>query len=84
LIAHAELASDVHEWTPSERQVYPGDLPGGVLLAHVDPWEPPVAMSSVLSQIDRSAGARAEFEIGVVQITSSEYQTALAVKRASS
>jgi hypothetical protein len=41
-------------------------------------------MSSVLSQIDRSAGARAEFEIGVVQITSSEYQTALAVKRASS
>jgi hypothetical protein len=84
LIAHAELASDVREWTPSERQVYPGDFPGGVLLAHVDPWEPPVAMSSVLSYIDRSAGARAEFEIGVVQITSSEYQTALAVKRASS
>lgn len=84
LIAHAELASHVHEWTPSERQVYPGDFSGGVLLAHVDAWEPPVAMDSVLSQIDQSAGARAEFENGVVQITSSEYQTALAVRRASS
>jgi len=36
-------------------------------------------MSAVLSRIDQSAGARADFEIGVVQITSREYETALSV-----
>ncbi|MGZ4402648.1 MAG: hypothetical protein ACXVRI_07355, partial [Gaiellaceae bacterium] len=28
-IGRAELASAVHDWTPSEAQVYPGDSPGG-------------------------------------------------------
>ena len=37
----------------------PGDYPRGVSLAHVEEWDPPVPMSAVLSQIDRSAGARA-------------------------
>jgi hypothetical protein len=78
-IARAELASAVHEWTPSEAQMYPGDSPGGVLLARVEKWDPPVPMSTVLSQIDRSAGARADFEAGVVRITADEYETALAV-----
>ena len=36
-------------------------------------------MSTVLSRIDQSAGARADFEVGVVQITSGEYETALSV-----
>jgi hypothetical protein len=85
-IARAELASAVHDWTPPERQVYPGDSPGGVLLAHVEEWDPPVPMSTVLSQVDRSAGARADFEVGVVRITADEYETTLAVaaKRATS
>ena len=78
-IARAELASAVHDWTPSEAQVYPGDSSGGVLLAEVEEWEPPVPMSAVLAQIDRSGGARADFQIGVVQITADEYETALAV-----
>ena len=78
-IARAELASAVHDWAPSEQQVYPGDSSGGVLLAHVEEWDPPVAMSAVLSQIDRSAGARADFEVGVVWITADEYETAIAV-----
>ena len=78
-IARAELASAVHDWTPSEAQVYPGDSPGGVLLAQVEEWDPPVPMNTVLAQIDRSAGARADFEMGVVQITADEYETALAV-----
>jgi hypothetical protein len=42
--------------------VYPGDSPGGVLLAQVEEWGPPVPMNAVLSQIDRSEGARADFE----------------------
>jgi hypothetical protein len=78
-IARAELASAVHDWTPSEEQAYPGDSRGGVLLARVEEWDPPVAMSTVLSRIDRSAGARADFAEGVVRITADEYQTALAV-----
>jgi hypothetical protein len=78
-IARAELASAVHDWTPREKQVYPGDSPGGVLLAHVEEWHPPVPMNTVLSQVDRSAGARADFEVGVVRITADEYETALAV-----
>ena len=78
-IGRAELASGVHAWTPSEAQVYPGDSPGGVLLAQVEEWEPPVPMSAVLSQIDPAENARAEFEAGVVRITAGEYKTALAV-----
>jgi len=54
-------------------------VPGGVSLAHVEEWDPPVPMSAVLSRIDRSAGARADFEVGVVRITADEYETALAV-----
>jgi hypothetical protein len=78
-IGRAELASAVHDWTPSEAQVYPGDSPGGVLLARVKEWDPPVPMSTVLSQIDPAENARADFETGVVRITASEYETALAV-----
>jgi hypothetical protein len=78
-IARAEVASAVHAWTPSEAQVYPGDALGGVLLAPVEEWNPPVPMSAVLAQIDRSAGARADFEVAVVRITADEYETARAV-----
>ena len=78
-VARAVLASAVHDWTPSEAPVYPGDSPGGVLLAQVEEWDPPVPMSTVLSQIDPAEGARADFEAGVVLITANEYETALAV-----
>ena len=57
----------------------PGDSPGGVLLAQVEEWDPPVPMSTVLSQIDPAEGARADFEAGVVRITANEYETAVAV-----
>jgi hypothetical protein len=78
-IGRAELASAVHDWTPSEAGVYPGDSPGGVLLAEVEEWDPPVPMSTVLSQIDPAEKAKADFQAGVVRITASEYETALAV-----
>ena len=78
-VGRAELASAVHDWTPSEAQVYPGDSPSGVLLAQVEESDPPVPMSAVLSQIDRSENARADFETGVVRITANEYETALRV-----
>jgi hypothetical protein len=78
-IGRAELASAAHDWTPFEAEAYPGDSPGGVLLAHVEEWNPPVPLDAVLSQIDRSEGARADFEAGVVRITANEYETALAV-----
>jgi hypothetical protein len=78
-IGRGELASAVHDWTPSEAKVYPGDSPGGVLLAQVEEWDPPVPMSTVLSQIDPAENAGADFEAGVVRITANEYETALAV-----
>jgi hypothetical protein len=79
-IGHAELASAFHGWTASEARSYPGDSPGGVLLTQVVEWNPPVPMNTVLSQIDRSEGARADFDTGVVRITAGEYETALAVE----
>src|ERR1700716_3779550 len=78
-IGRAELASPVHDWTPSEAQVYPGDPTGGVLLARVEEWDPPVPMDTVLSQIDPSENAKADFRAAVVRITANEYETALAV-----
>jgi hypothetical protein len=78
-IGRAELASAAHDWTPSEAEAYPGDSAGGVLLAQVEEWDPPVPMSAVLSQLAPSESAKAEFEAGVVRITVNEYETALAV-----
>jgi hypothetical protein len=78
-IGRAELASAVHDWTPSEAQVYPGDSPSGVSLAQVEEWDPPVPMNAVLSQIDTPETARADFETGVVRITANEFETTLAV-----
>jgi hypothetical protein len=78
-VGRAELASAAHDWTPSEAQVYPGDSAGGVLLAPVEEWDPPVPMSTVLSRLDRPDTARADFEAGVVRITADEYETALTV-----
>ena len=75
-VGRAELASVVHDWTPSEAQVYPGDSPGGVLLTHVDEWDPPVPMDAVLSRID-SEYAKGDFETRVVRITDIEYDAAL-------
>jgi hypothetical protein len=78
-IGRAELASTVRDWTLSERQVYPGDSAGGVLLAQVEEWDPPVPMNTVLSQIDPAGNAKADFHTGVVRITANEYATTLAV-----
>ncbi len=78
-VGRAELASAVHEWTPSEARLYPGDPQSGVLLAQVDEWDPPVPMTTVLSKIDPSEKAKADFAAGVVRITAHEYETALAV-----
>jgi hypothetical protein len=78
-IGRAELASAVHDWTPSEAGTYGGDSPGGVLLTQVEAWDPPVPMSAVLARIGPSESAKAEFEAGVVRITAGEYATALAV-----
>jgi hypothetical protein len=74
----AELASAVHDWTPPEAAVFPGDCAAGVLLARVEKWDPPVPMQAVLARIE-SPAARADFEAGVVLITADEYETALAV-----
>ena len=78
-IGRAELASAVHDWTPSEAQAYPGGSSSGVLLAQVEEWDPPVPIELVLSQIDPAENARADFQTGVVRITTHEYETVLAV-----
>jgi hypothetical protein len=81
-IGRAELVSAVHEWTPSEAQMYPGDSPSGVLLGQVEEWDPPVPMNRVLARIGPAGNAKADFEAGVVRITASEYEAALAARRA--
>jgi len=81
-IGRAELASAVHEWTPSEAQANPGGSTSGVLLARVEEWDPPVPMTTVLSQIDPAEKAKADFQTGVVRITAGEYETALVVAAA--
>ncbi len=81
-VARAELASPAHDWTPAEARVFPGDLRGGVLLARVAEWDPPVPMSAVLSRLETRGTARGDFETGVVRITAHEYETALAVAAA--
>jgi hypothetical protein len=81
-VGRAELASPVHEWTPSEAPVYPGGSPSGVLLAQVEEWDPPVPMNTVLSKIDPAENAKADFQAGVVRITANEYETALSVAAA--
>jgi hypothetical protein len=78
-IGRAELASAAHDWTPSEAQAYPGDSPSGVLLGHVEEWDPPVPINSVLAQIDPAENAKADFEAGVVRVTAGEYETTIAV-----
>ena len=50
-----------------------------VSLVDVREWDPPVPMHAVLARIDRSAGARADFETTLVRITEVEYETAVAV-----
>jgi hypothetical protein len=78
-VGRAVLASALHDWTQSEARVYPGHSAGGVLLAEAEEWDPPVPMSDVLLQIDPAENAKADFQAGVVRITATEYETALAV-----
>ncbi len=88
LIGRAELATVVHDWTRSEAEAYPGDSPSGVLLSHVEQWDPAVPMDTVVRRIDPTASnprvqanAAAGFRMGVVRITGDEHQTALALGR---
>lgn len=60
-VGHAEIASAADA--------------GGVALAHVETWDPPVPMSAVLASLDPSAKAKADFDAGVVRITEHEYET---------
>jgi len=51
-VGRAEIASGVRDWTSVEAQLYPGDTHGGVLLADVEEWDPPVPMQTVVRRID--------------------------------
>jgi hypothetical protein len=86
-VGRAELASAVRDWTPAEAQMYPGDSQGGVLLADVEEWDPPVLMDAVVPRIDPTgsnpyvqAHAKSGFQNGVVEITEHEYEAVLAVR----
>jgi hypothetical protein len=86
-IGQVEFASAVHDWTSAEAEVYPGDSTCGVLLSHVEEWDPPVTMNTVVLRIDPEASnpyvqqnAKAGFQTGVIRITRHEYETVLAVR----
>jgi hypothetical protein len=84
-VGRAELASAARVWMPSED--YPGDSPSGVLLSHVEEWDPPVPMDAAVARIDPAGvnpyvqANRAGFRAGVVRISSHEYETVLAMSR---
>lgn len=87
-IGRAELATAVHDWTPSEAEAYPGRSPSGVVFSQVEEWEPAVSMDTVVRRIDPTASnplvqenATAGFRGGVVRITRAEYEAALAACR---
>jgi len=87
-IGRAELATAVHDWTPSEADAYPGDSPSGVLLSQVEEWDPVVPMETVVQRIDPTASnplvqanAAAGFRYGVVRITDDEYEATVALSR---
>jgi hypothetical protein len=86
-IGCAELATAVHDWTPSEAEAYPADSPSGVSLSQVEECNPAVPMDTVVQRIDPTASnprvqtnAAAGFRMGV-RITGDEYDTALALSR---
>jgi hypothetical protein len=83
-IGRAELATAVHDWTPSEAEAYPGDSPSGVVLSDVEEWDPAVPMDAAVQRIDPTASnplvqanAAAGFRMGVVRITGDEYEAVL-------
>jgi hypothetical protein len=87
-IGRAELATAVHDWSASEAEAYPGDSPSGVLLSHVEEWDPAVPMATVVQRIDPTASnplvqenAAAGFRTGVSRITDGEYENALDLSR---
>jgi hypothetical protein len=87
-IGRAELATAVNDWTPSEAETYPGESPSGVLLSHVEEWDPAVPMDTVVQRIDPTgsqplvqANAAAGFRYDVVRITDDEYEATVALSR---
>lgn len=85
-IGRAELATEVHEWTLSEAEAYPGDEPIGVVLSNVQEWNPAVPMDAAAQRIDPTASnplvqanAATGFRMGVVRITGDEYEAAFAL-----
>jgi len=86
-VGRAELASAVRDWTPDEGAMYPGDTQGGVLLANIEEWDPPVPMQAVVARVDPTgsnpyvqANAKDGFQNAVVLITEGEYAAVLAVR----
>jgi hypothetical protein len=82
----SELGTAVHEWTPSEAAAYPGDSPSGVLLSDVEEWDSPLPMQIVVQRLDPTgsnplvrSNAFHGFRMGLVRITSNEYETAVAL-----
>ncbi|HEX7311227.1 MAG TPA: hypothetical protein VF232_08605 [Gaiellaceae bacterium] len=87
-IGRAELATVVHDWTPTEAEAYPGQSPSGVLLSHVAEWDPAVPIETVVQRIDPTASnplvqanVAAGFRYGVVRITDDEYEATVALSR---
>ena len=85
-IGRAEIATPVHEWTPSEAETYPGDSPTGVLLSHVEEWDPAVPMGTVVQRIDPTASqpvvqanAASGFRSDLVLISGDEYEATVAL-----
>src|SRR5437764_980524 len=79
--------ASARQWTAPEAEAYPGETQGGVLLAGIEEWDPPVPMEAVVARIDPTgsnpyvqANAKDGFQNGVVEITDQEYEAVLAVR----
>jgi hypothetical protein len=78
-IGRANIASAVQVLAPAETTADGVDARSGVVLSHVEEWDPPVAMEAVLARMDPSEKTKADFPVDVVRITPGEYETAVAV-----
>jgi Type I restriction enzyme R protein N terminus (HSDR_N) len=78
-IAHAELDSNAHVWTPEEAARYPADMVGGVAIREAEVWPHPVSMKTVISQLNLfETNPQGRFFSGVARITQRDYELVVA------
>jgi hypothetical protein len=78
-VALIYVAAPEREFVGRAELASPVDAAGRVALTRVEEWDDAVPMAVVLANLDASAKAKADFDVGVVRIIDHEYETVLAL-----